>query len=352
MTDYSKNLFVCQAISTGALDNSGVSSHITEKSGSTGLSGWVAGEYLGCGGNSYVTLFCESCGQEHVVNVVCGDRACPFCREKNQKRLMARYRPLLAELDPSQLALVTVTTVVRVDKLSLSEKVRRLRKCWQGLIRRKAFRAVSGGMYTIEVKAAKNIEGAWNCHIHAICEAERVRPYYITVAGQKRKKADLYGKGIRLSFQSLAAEWKKATEKAGLGAAYIVDVSPVEIKKGGAPGALGYITKYMRKVPVLSPAQVEQYNDALKRVKLIHMFGAWYPRSKKYRFSKLPEKPMPLKCQRCGSEGFIIDFALYGLERKAVSAPSGRLVELRGSPGEVFEVCLKNEQLSLLTSLS
>jgi len=84
----------------GALNTYRITSHFTSD---TSL-------HTGCGALLFLTLNCVDCGGEYKVSITCRDRTCPYCRERQWKRLMARYGLLFRGLNPKKLSFITLTT--------------------------------------------------------------------------------------------------------------------------------------------------------------------------------------------------------------------------------------------------
>lgn len=262
-----------------------------------------------CNGDRFVTVYCHDCGQEKKVQIGCGDRTCPTCREKEFWRLKKKYSRALSLLDSSRLVFVTLTR--KIDGKNLRDKVLETKQAWQKLIRLKGMEAIRGGFYTIEIKYSEKWQG-WNVHIHAVCEVHekaRIRVWKDRVS--RRKKADVfYVAGQHVTIQWLRQEWKRLT-----GDSDRVDVAPVLEQKGGIKGVMSYILKYLKKPAEVAGRELE-YNMALKGFRLVHAFGTWYPNSKEYRFRGVDMSKEPLQCD-CGHTVWVSEFELYKLIKRA-----------------------------------
>lgn len=330
-----------------------------------GARGGLFSARQGCGGTEYRVMYCANCGHEIRIPVGCGDRTCPACRYQQFLRLRRRYLPLVSQCEVPRLALVTLTLRLDTDDAGLDEKVKRIRECWGRLIRLAAWRPVTGGLAVIECKWSSRYAGAWNVHIHALCEVGQVvRPFRFWAKGQregfrgrvfKREKirrlgADLIGAGGRvLTPQGLSEAWRRLT-----GDSYVVDVQPVRKLadgRGGPKGALCYILKYMTKdLGFPTQAARDAYNRAMtiqredadgrrhragRRV--VMTFGTWHPTSKHYRFARRETAPTPCReCQECA--GWL---GPWDLVRMGQAAAAGWSVPLgRDRPAPVERVTL------------
>jgi hypothetical protein len=323
-----------------ALDTTGITPHFTLNDGLPAAPGSEVRPFsiYDCKGGKTVTLYCSSCGQARVVQVGCGCRACPSCRYASYRRLMAKYKGLVKEVPHKKMCLITLTRRIKPNTaVPLSFRVKHTKQCWQKLLRNKKMKSVLGGMYSIEVKESDD-KTTFNVHIHALVEvaARKIWPLYKN--GRIYQKADIMGPGGLITWQWLGQRWKKLTKDS-----YIVDITPVLPRFGGQEGGLKYILKYLLKAPQMAAAKIPAYNEGLHRIKLIHMFGSWYPLSKKYRFSKKPEKPLPAVCKVCHKSIWITEFELdfmaflarlAGEDSKAFLRLKGKAIE----KGYVFGV--------------
>lgn len=267
---------------------------------------------LACEGDKFITVFCGHCGAGHAVTIGCGDRTCLPCRQREYERLKKKYRPLMQSLDSERLVFITVTRRVKpgVSSGSLRTRLKHTKECFSRLMRQKVFKAIAGGFYSIEVKYSKKYHG-WNVHLHAVCEITKkaVRRVWFDNRGRGknkgRAKADVISKDGNLTIQLLKKSWQELT-----GDSFFVDIAPVLDRKGGVNGVMGYILKYLSK-PAEVGAHAAAYNDGLKRFRMVHAFGTWYPTAKNYRFAGIekPEK-IPLICTECGRDYWISEFEL------------------------------------------
>lgn len=274
----------------------------------------------GCGGKLVRTLFCLDCGHGIDVPITCGDRSCIDCRRRSYLRLRAVYMPLMKQVKAVQLALVTLTLRITGDiGEGLRDRVERIRAAWRRLIRLKVWRPVRGGLYTIEVKWSSRYAGAWNVHIHALVEARgAVRPWRSEAEG--KEKADIIGAGATLSPQALSQAWEGLT-----GDSYIVDIVPVQERRGGVMGAFKYILKYLTKATGLPHWQAKRaYNGALAGKRLIQTFGEWHDTHKLYRFVKLRVIRPVVPCGECGgTAGWMSGFEFRRLRLRASEVSAG-----------------------------
>lgn len=279
-----------------ALDSSGISSH---QQSSEPDSVEVGGHFRGCEGKLFVRLYCSQCGKFRDVSITCGDRTCPYCRARQYSRLMARYGCLVAQVPMDKMALITLT--LRISTGDLKSRVKKIRVAWRKLIRQRLFlSAVSGGMYTIEIKPALSGGAkAWNVHIHALVEIKnKLRLWKL----KDKQKADIIlPGGSIMTWQTLGHAWAQLT-----GGSYVVDIQPVY---GKPDSGLKYILKYMLKAPTMTENQRSSYNYALKNTRLINTFGTWYPGSLEYRFEEKKDISF-LVCDECGNDEWLTEFSL------------------------------------------
>lgn len=277
-----------------------------------------------CDGDKFVSLYCAECGGLKRVIINCGDRTCPTCRKKEYKRLLRKYRPAMDILSHKCLVLVTLTMAIEKGEGVLRDKILKIKKSWQKLIRHELFKnAIQGGYYTIEIKWSEKSQG-WNVHIHALCEiakGARIKTWRAWNALKMRMedKADVIPvEGEMLSIQQLKEEWEELT-----GDSHRVDIAPVtqaKGRKGGAVGALSYILKYMSKPAEISGKTIA-YCEGLKGFKLLHAFGTWHPNSKFYRFADVIfDDKVPATCGVCKSVTWISEFELSRLLRDFVKS--------------------------------
>lgn len=298
---------------------------------------------MSCAGDTYMMVYCADCGHSRKVLMSCGDRACPECRKREYKRLMAKYRPCMDMLDHKKLVLITLTTRVQEGEKgaeTLRQKIFKIKDCWKKLIRRDVFKGhVQGGFYTVEPKISVYYDG-WNVHIHALCEIVQGARLHVWRAFNVKKKrwedkADIISKFGKLTIQLLKDEWFDLT-----GDSHRVDITPVRIKskgegvlKDGAVGALSYILKYLKKAADVGNF-VDEYNRAVKGrkarvvdgeiiapgqtgLRLMDAFGTWYPNSKGYRFANVDMTKPKVFCDACGHEGWLSELEFFRLRKVA-----------------------------------
>lgn len=251
---------------------------------------------------AYKKIYCQNCGALKVVRLGCGLRSCPDCSAKMRNRLYNEYMPLLSTIPFERLSMITLTLKINTESDLFSE-LKRLKKCWTKLLRRKDFQCVEGGLGRFEPKFSHKYN-AWFLHLHLIVESQGRKVFKI---GSK-KKCDLWGRGKTLTFQKLGQLWKEIT-----GDSYIADISPVEGGNKGISGALNYVLKYMLKVSEIPGDRVSEYDSALFKTRLVFTFGTWYPRSKNYRFESISKSEFTLKCPVCGCENWLFEDVLEGM---------------------------------------
>jgi hypothetical protein len=248
--------------------------------------------------------------------------------------MMKKYRKCLSLLDIRKCCFITLTQQVK-GNTRLRASVEKIRSCWRKLIRLDLFKQVRGGLYTIECKWSKQY-GAWNVHIHAVVEI--AKKSFLNIWWDRVKKRNVcdvrdLGRVLpEISIQKLNEEWLRLT-----GDSMRTNIIPVEDKEG----ILAYILKYMVKeldlprvvmsqeevkfdesrpkgkrfyktgrvfnIIKTDPRRIEEYNRALKGVRLVQTFGTWYPLSKEYRFAAARPELDKLTCENCGGDGWILE---------------------------------------------
>lgn len=97
----------------------------------------------GCKGELYISLFCSHCGHQRTVRAYCGDRTCPYCRN----RMAARNRKRIIELvearnlNSQKMALVTLTLLIKPCE-SLNEKYHKINQYFRNLRQSKIWQKV------------------------------------------------------------------------------------------------------------------------------------------------------------------------------------------------------------------
>lgn len=234
-----------------------------------------------------LTLYCANCGYRYVATLKCRNwRVCPFCLDREAKRLKAQYSPLIKGKDKDYLRLITVT-IPNKKELHRTD-IRRIKRRFRQLLRRKPYRRwILGGLYTVEVV---NKGRGFNIHIHALIET-RIQGVLL---GSRR------GKRHTNFEEKLSEDWQKVTR----GEANIVDIKNVYSPSGG----LNYILKYFTKPPILQPGQEEVYCEAFRGLRALSAFGSWYG-----KHTSLPK----LKCPVCGGQDWISEYELQQLGARA-----------------------------------
>lgn len=200
-------------------------------------------------------IFCKCCDKPKLIIPNCGNRLCPYCRNKVVNRTLNRRD--LYKNPPSGLRFMTLTikSVPTLDRKSIDT----IRGYFRKLIRRKVWkRYVKGGLYVIE---CTKTNAGYHLHLHILYQGE----YF--------------------PYRALCNQWKEVSE-----GSYICWISKVK----DSEYALGYVLKYVSKVEK-SNIPAEEYLKAFKGIKLVQMFGTWTRGS-------IPREKA--KCRFCGNSKF------------------------------------------------
>ncbi|KXA92414.1 hypothetical protein AKJ66_04195 [candidate division MSBL1 archaeon SCGC-AAA259E22] len=213
--------------------------------------------------DSVVWIMCEECGYKHYVPIRCGRRTCPECAFYRFLEMKEKYKRFK---NPRNAKFLTLTLIRSWD---LEDLIERAIDCFKKLRRRKIFRKVKGGFYSIEVKPP-TAEG-WFVHIHAVIS------------------------GPFIPEGKISEEWIDLT-----GDSYVVKITDARFRKNIVYYVLGYtsnkakIKETWKGVPEW---RKEKFEEAVKNRRLIQPFGNF--------FGIVYENPEPFKCPKCGCTEWI-----------------------------------------------
>lgn len=208
--------------------------------------------------NSVAWIMCDECGYEHYVPLTCGRRTCPDCALRRFLKMKERYKRFK---NPRNAKFLTLTIKRSWD---LEEMVERAIDCFKKLRRRKIFRSVKGGCYSIEVKPP-TVEG-WYVHIHTVISS----PFILE--------------------DKIAEEWEDLT-----GDSRIVKISDARFRKNIVYYVLGYTsnkTKVKETWEGVPEWRKEKFEQVVKNRRLIQTFGNFY--------GIVFDNSEPFECPECG----------------------------------------------------
>jgi len=227
---------------------------------------------IGISRHKTITLYCHDCGQVKVVKLKCSDRTCQECRDRTYWKLFKGWFKLAENMSNPKLLTLTMKNKPDLKR----EYIKTLRAQFTKLLHRKYYKErIIGGLYVIELKNAGN---GWNIHLHALIDT---KPEFEGFLLQER----------------LSKDWLAITKESMI----------VDIRKAYNPRAsLKYILKYLTKPPQIN-GEIEVYNAALKKTRLIQTFGDLY-RSKAEKIRMI--------CKDCGCSTWIVEYEIIKLSRQ------------------------------------
>lgn len=152
----------------------------------------------------------EPFGLPVIAEQPCRSRLCPRCAAKRRTSLMMRLLHAAKEIDDPRF----ITLTLRSTNTPLADQLKRLRKAFTALRRRKIWLDnITAGIYTIEVTYNSRTE-QWHPHIHCITD------------------------GRFIPQAELAAAWLKCT-----GDSNIVDVRRIHSRSQAITYIVGYVAK-------------------------------------------------------------------------------------------------------------
>ncbi|KXA88545.1 hypothetical protein AKJ62_04945 [candidate division MSBL1 archaeon SCGC-AAA259D14] len=194
---------------------------------------------------------------------MCGRRTCPECALRRFLEMKEKYRRFK---NPPNAKFLTLTIKRSWD---LEELLERAIDCFRKLRRRKIFRRVSGGLYSIEVKPPTS-EG-WYVHIHIVMSS----PFILR--------------------DKISEEWKDLT-----GDSFMVKINDARFRKNIVYYVCGY-TSNKKKVKEIWEDVPEwrkvEFEKVAKNRRLIQTFGNF--------FGIVYKNSEPFKCPKCGGTDWI-----------------------------------------------
>lgn len=201
-------------------------------------------------------IVCLHCSHVIDIPVYCGNRWCEICGRPRAVRVRRRIQFCVdhtPKLKGYRWKFLTLTIANRPD---LKPMIAHLLKSFRRLRQRKLWKElVSGGCFVVEVTGHR---GNWHAHIHAIIYAQFI------------------------DWRQLLNLWKKVSGG-----------SHIDIRQVPAKAAIGYVTDYCTKHPVLDPPELLECAQALKNLRLFNPFGSWYSMAREYVKAKSG-------CPQCG----------------------------------------------------
>lgn len=212
--------------------------------------------------SSVVELMCAECGYVHPVDISCNRRTCPYCANKRFLRLKEEYNHLNDRVKNGLILELGLRFGPHVGgSRDVGWMVARLIDAFKKLRRRKVFREVRGGFYSIHVKPKEG--GFWNVHLHAILDG----PY--------------------LPQGKLSREWGDIT-----GDSFVVDIQGLRNREAGVVYVLGYCSsrdKVREMWEGISEARKREFEEAVKHRRLIQTFGHLHGVQKREWLFECPE---------------------------------------------------------------
>lgn len=207
------------------------------------------------------SIVCTGCGNKIKVVMNCGDRTCPYCREKSVKKSLSKKGLLDRRIEGLRFMTLTVKSVAEFNR----EEIDKIRDYFRHLIRRKLWKKyVLGGMYVIEVTHTNK---GYHIHLHI-----------------------LYS-GKWFPWAQLMRIWKEITD-----GSYIIWISKVKDSTAAMNYVLGYISKVDK-----SNVDKTLYLKVVKGIKLLQFFGTWV---------KMHVQKKPCTCKMCQGTEWMLDLML------------------------------------------
>lgn len=219
-----------------------------------------AERYANCGKRALLFRCETESVRRFALPETCKSRLCPACQERLARSLHRQLRRLIGRQKRPRgyrLGLLTLTFRSTEERPTSADFRRGFRQV------RKLVREFYPGKKGCGAVGVAEIGPSWNLHVHLI------------VLGPYRSQ------------KALSERWLAITDNS-----FVVDIRGAEVK-----GAVGYILKYVRKVPVFaSPADYSALVQALKGARRVHTFGVFYNRLRGQK-----DKSEIMACPFCGS---------------------------------------------------
>lgn len=208
-----------------------------------------------------ITIRCSKCGYDHEVQGYCSDRLCPDCRKRKYWHLYQGYLRILR----GKSNLVHLVLTVKNLKYFNKPAIKKIRKEFNQLRKRKIWQSVTGGMYVIQVSEKGK---GYHLHLHVIIETKSYLPQSV-----------------------ISKQWRSIT------GSYVVNIKQVKNQR-----ILRYVLRDFFQAPRVTDPQL--WADIFSRVRMVHTFGSWFGlKLEKYSFV----------CPKCGNTTWITEFELERL---------------------------------------
>lgn len=195
--------------------------------------------FANCGAGLWTAV--DEAGDVHLTSEKCHDRWCLACQGERAAKVRGNVEAMAKSRN---IRLITLT--LRHSRTPLADQVKRMKKSFAELRRRKVWKEhVRGGLAVLEVKLSSH-DGLWHVHLHIMAEG-RFFPHH-----------------------ALSDEWHRVTG----------DSSIVHLGRRGTPEAMGhYCSKYITKPADLAvfsiPEKLDEMIIALRGARLYDVFGIW-----------------------------------------------------------------------------
>jgi hypothetical protein len=228
--------------------------------------------------HGYRDIYCRGCGHKLVIPIRCSSKLCRPCRFSRLFRIHPRIVLTLQKFKPTHGYSWKHITFTIPNTLYLEKAIKHLIASFRRLRQTKSWKKhVLGGFYVLEIT---NKGKGWHPHLHVICYSK----YYPI--------ATIWGR------------WRLSSKNGNH--VYITQI-------WDNVGIAGYISKYLRKIPVLSPEDAIVYDDATRSTRMYNSFGSLH---QLFGEAKIPKYKRP--CEKCGCTSWAADFMLTIWKHRAV----------------------------------
>lgn len=202
----------------------------------------------------------------------CGHRFCQRCQKRRVAKFWKRIESAFKAMKQPKMLTLTVKNVPNID----SDYFKYVRGCLSKLRRRKCFKQVLGGVYSIETTYNKKRKD-WHVHIHALIDSETFINRDDLVEAWKKITSDSWGVDIRLVDQNALKEVLKYECKLAdfVGDSALIDEYLVAVKNARLFHSFGNVFDFENEIDVVEELKDQGYtqNDAeiaLNTVKAQH----------------------------------------------------------------------------------
>lgn len=228
--------------------------------------------------HGYRKLHCTSCGYVETVPIRCTSKLCHPCRFARLFRIHQRLVLTLGKFKHSQGYAWKHVTLTVPDTADLSAGINHLVQSFRRLRSTRWWSAYAlGGFYVIEVKKSSDL---WHPHLHIIVYA-RFLPWGVLLTRWMRSSRT--GRHIWVT-----AIWNNVS-------------------------IASYISRYLTKIPHLSPDDAYTYDHDTHGLRMYNSFGTLH---EVFKVERLPRYIRP--CPKCNNVHWLPDFLLDLLERRAI----------------------------------